>query len=869
MNNNTTDIDVNINATTDAPTTATTTISPPDAILYPWLVQLLGIVALFLLTRFNISIPYAAVMFVLGACMGAGSSLLENENALSRSITQWTNIDSGLLLLVFLPGLIFKDAVTIPIHLFLVALLQIWILAFPMVLLGTALTALVGFYVLPYDWPWQAAATLGAILASTDPIAVSSVLKTAGASPRLVMHISGESLLNDGSSFVFFTIFSQLFYIALGVGDEDTPESVSVGEGFALFFRMSLGGTVVGAVFGAGLVFILWELDRRLEREFDILQVAAGLTVAYLCYFVCDQILIMSGVVAVVTLGVIVNYFARGLINDESLMESYLMLAEYLLNTLLFTLGGTIWASISFENQESYQVQGVDWGWLMVLYLFVGLIRFVQVGCFYPVISRIGLKSDWREATFLAYGGLRGSVGVALGLSLVRHVFEQTDDWDIRKLITIVQFMGGGVTLLTLSINGTTAGPVLKLLGLAKPAVSSDRTKVLFEGMAMDFVYEQITQLYQEPRFQNVQFETLKKYVPFVTSEPPKRESEDTNGRMSNLTTLPLQSFNRRLQAAGGNQYLQVVEMTHRVSETIANAAEKEQMLVEMRTIFLELLNEAYNMHLDMGELDLQEDNGFLFETLQASVNLAKNEVEHNHSKIQDWKWTQKFLFLDTQFGGRSSSIVSSADESSELQMQRAPRSSSLLSLRSNMSVTSRKKVSAKRIRQDVVRAIAFQQGHEIARAKLELYINRMEPQATDAKSETLRAILEQVKEESLKQVCLANETIEQEMCKDDFLVAMTYYCARILVRRLMKFTERKADDGMIGKSEARQYLSMMDARTREIVKGVLDQLMNEQEQRESSLLEQGLGSLKEEEISDARLHEQAKGDGSNEEGEC
>ena len=77
---------------------------------------------------------------------------------------------------------------------------QLLLLAFPLVLVGTGLTALVGYYVIPYDWPWSLAATLGAILASTDPVAVGSVLKKAGAPPRLQMHVSGESLLNDGSA---------------------------------------------------------------------------------------------------------------------------------------------------------------------------------------------------------------------------------------------------------------------------------------------------------------------------------------------------------------------------------------------------------------------------------------------------------------------------------------------------------------------------------------------------------------------------------------------------------------------------------------------------------------------------------------------
>ena len=98
-----------------------------DTILFPWFVELLGCCTMYVLKRFNLPIPYAAVMFVLGAIMGycaTREAALENNDVrkyLQDSIIQWTNIDSATLLLVFLPGLIFKDAVEIPINLFSVA----------------------------------------------------------------------------------------------------------------------------------------------------------------------------------------------------------------------------------------------------------------------------------------------------------------------------------------------------------------------------------------------------------------------------------------------------------------------------------------------------------------------------------------------------------------------------------------------------------------------------------------------------------------------------------------------------------------------------------------------------------------------------
>ena len=77
------------------------------------------------------------------------------------STTIPTAIDHEVLFTVFLPGLLFKDAFAIDFHLFVASLPQLLVLAFPMVLAGTFLTATVALYVFPYDWPLMLAATFG------------------------------------------------------------------------------------------------------------------------------------------------------------------------------------------------------------------------------------------------------------------------------------------------------------------------------------------------------------------------------------------------------------------------------------------------------------------------------------------------------------------------------------------------------------------------------------------------------------------------------------------------------------------------------------------------------------------------------------
>ena len=163
-------------------------VHPSHAVLYPSFVVTLGAMVYYLLSRYLHWLPYTAVMFILGVIMGLVASTEQllipskHENYLHDTLFAWQGIDSEVLLLVFLPGLIFKDALGQNPHLFALGFGQLFIFAFPLVLAGTYLTAYVGFYVLPYEWPFFLCLTFGSILSATDPAAVSALLEEVGMS---------------------------------------------------------------------------------------------------------------------------------------------------------------------------------------------------------------------------------------------------------------------------------------------------------------------------------------------------------------------------------------------------------------------------------------------------------------------------------------------------------------------------------------------------------------------------------------------------------------------------------------------------------------------------------------------------------------
>jgi hypothetical protein len=79
-------------------------------------------------------------------------------------------------------------------------------------------------------------------------------------------------------------------------------------------------------------------------------------------------------------------------------------------------------------------VEWSDVGYLWLIYVYVVLVRAVVILVSYPVLRRTGLGTTWRDCVFMVWGGLRGSVGIALAVTLDLSIQETgTTDADLRK----------------------------------------------------------------------------------------------------------------------------------------------------------------------------------------------------------------------------------------------------------------------------------------------------------------------------------------------------------------------------------------------------------------------------------------------------
>ncbi|KAL7519475.1 hypothetical protein ACHAWX_004231 [Stephanocyclus meneghinianus] len=407
----------------------------PYAILFPWFVQIIAVFIYYVITRYLQSLPYTALVFLLGFTIGYATTGY-GDNAISDSAALWLTINGQVILLVFLPGLIFLDSYTINVHLFFQCFWQLINFAFPMVLGGTALTAVFAKYVLPYNWSWNLCMIFGAILSGTDPVAVSGLLKTLGAPPRLSMHVSGESLLNDGSTVLLYQIFSALYYYEYGI--PNFGEDIGWGEGIKMFLQLAFGGASIGLAFGIGTVLLICLLNRRPAEE-NVIQVVSTICSAYLAYFVAEILCNSSGIISTLVCGLTVKVLGETVINDCDLTLHFWQVTGQLLNTLLFALGGLLWGNIvsknvysQFATEDVVSLGAKDWGYMVLLHIYLIGARFALVFIFYPLTARIGIGTNLKEAVFMSYAGFRGAVGIALSLSLFANVFAATEHEPVK-----------------------------------------------------------------------------------------------------------------------------------------------------------------------------------------------------------------------------------------------------------------------------------------------------------------------------------------------------------------------------------------------------------------------------------------------------
>jgi NhaP-type Na+/H+ or K+/H+ antiporter len=172
----------------------------------------------------KIPLPFTVAVLLLGFLIGIiVTEIKKSDNDFLYGVIQLSEINPHLMYYIFLPLLIFDSSFNGHFYVIKQQLLSAILLAGPGVLICTAIIALCGIYIFPYDWSWLIGLMFGSILSATDPIAVVALLHDSGASKSLASLIDSESLLNDGSAFVMFLIF---YNIVIG-GDHSAKHIIT------------------------------------------------------------------------------------------------------------------------------------------------------------------------------------------------------------------------------------------------------------------------------------------------------------------------------------------------------------------------------------------------------------------------------------------------------------------------------------------------------------------------------------------------------------------------------------------------------------------------------------------------------------------
>ncbi len=376
--------------------------------------------------------PDTIALVLVGLILGITSFPIPLINQAEAFITQ-SSVFQVIIISLFLPILLGDATLKLPFH----DLYEQKKTVIGMALGGTFLSFVIigfsGHYLL--GLPIAVAFTFAALMSATDPISVLSIFKSAGVSKKLSTIMEGESLLNDGIAIVLFQIASVylLTYIEMGWA--------GIGSGVLLFLQFALGGILVGVVLG----FIFSQVIRFYDDyPFEI---AVSALLFFGSYFIAEHFHV-SGVIAVVAGGFVFGDYG-GKIGMSEITErninSFWDVIALIANSFIFLIVGLEIRNIDLNGQ---------WKIIIIAILIVIGSRIIAL-----YLSTKPAKSlNRKERILLNWGGLKGSLSIALALSLPAS-------FEGRETVLLLTF---SVVFFSLVVQGLTLKPLIRILGLSK-----------------------------------------------------------------------------------------------------------------------------------------------------------------------------------------------------------------------------------------------------------------------------------------------------------------------------------------------------------------------------------------------------------------
>lgn len=374
--------------------------------------------------------PYSIALVIVGLLLGVTHIPILEEA--ETYITQ-SHVFQAIIISLFLPILLGDATLKLPFSHLREQGKPVLALSLGGTLLSFLIIALSSYYVI--GLPLIVAFTFASLMSATDPISVISIFKSLGVPKSVVTIIEGESLFNDGIAVVLFQISSiyLLSYMEMGwVG--------GIGSGILLFLKFSLGGIAIGAVMG----FIFSQIIRFYDDY--PLEIGFSMLLFFGSYFIAEHFHV-SGVIAVVVCGLIFgNYGAKIGMSETTEMNinSFWDVITLIANSIIFLMIGLEIKNIDFAHR-----------WQMILLAIVIVLVGRTLALYTSVSVLRNFPRSWKSV--LNWGGLKGSLSIALALSLPQS-FEGRED------VLVLTF---SVVLFSLLVQGLTIKPLVLRLGLS------------------------------------------------------------------------------------------------------------------------------------------------------------------------------------------------------------------------------------------------------------------------------------------------------------------------------------------------------------------------------------------------------------------
>jgi monovalent cation:H+ antiporter, CPA1 family len=375
----------------------------------------------------RLRVPYTVALVVAGLGLSATHAFI--VPTLTRE----------MMFGVVLPALIFEAAFDLEIEEVRHDAITLAALAVPGVVAAIVITAFalgptLETFGVPTDMipDRSGAVVFASLISATDPVAVVALFRALEAPRRLQVIVEGESLLNDGTAIIFFTL-------ALAHAGAYSPGGIVVD-----FIYIMTTSVIVGVAIGGACAVAMRRLS---EPRIEVLLT----TVAAYGSFFAAQSASASGVIATVTAGLMCG--GRG--GRGGLSAAARISATTFWDYLAFVLNSFVFLSIGLMVKLPALL--ASWRLIVVAFLIVTVSRVLMAWAIAGLLpKRLELPRRW--TAILSWGGLRGALSMVLALS-IPETFPQ------RDLLIAMTF---GVVVLSILIQGISVGPTLRWLGLRR-----------------------------------------------------------------------------------------------------------------------------------------------------------------------------------------------------------------------------------------------------------------------------------------------------------------------------------------------------------------------------------------------------------------